>query len=122
MADRPAPELTLDLANDRKSMRLALNSDGKIDAGVILNAEQYDQIIAAMMAIRAQMLPEVPTRFPVASATHGMEGTHYHFGYDPHSEQVILSLRNSGLGWISFRFEPDKFQALLDEARRVWGV
>jgi len=45
MADRPAPELTLDLANDRKSMRLALNS------------------------------------------------------YDPHSEQVILSLRNSGLGW-----------------------
>jgi len=68
MADRPAPELTLDLADDRKSMRLALNS------------------------------------------------------YDPHSEQVILSLRNSGLGWISFRFEPDKFQALLDEARRVWGV
>jgi hypothetical protein len=51
-----------------------------------------------------------------------MEGTHYHFGYDPVTEQVILSLRNAGLGWMSFRFVPDKFQDLLNEARKVWGV
>jgi len=51
-----------------------------------------------------------------------MEGTHYHFGYDPVTEQIILSLRNAGLGWMSFRFEPDKFQDLLNEARKTWGV
>jgi hypothetical protein len=122
MADDDAPQLTLDLAKDRTSMRLALTSKGKIDAGVILNAKQYDAIIAAMMAIRAEMVPEVPKDFPVDSPTHGMHGTHYHFGYDPVGKQIILSLRNSGIGWISFRFEPDKFQDMLDEQRQMWGL
>jgi len=89
---------------------------------VILNAEQYDAIIAAMMTIRAQMVPEVPTDFPIDSPTHGMHGTHYHFGYDPDGKQIVLSIRNSGVGWISFRFEPDKFQDMLDEARQMWGL
>jgi hypothetical protein len=122
MADDDAPQLTLDLAKDRKSMRLALTSKGKIDAGVILNAEQYDAIIAAMMAMRANMLPEVPVDFPMDRPTHGMTGTHYHFGYDPEGKQIVLSLRNSGVGWISFRFEPDKFQDMLDEQRTMWGL
>ena len=122
MADQDAPELTLDLAKDKKSMRLAMISKGKIDAGVIVNAKQYDAIIAAMMAIRAQMVPEVPTDFPIDSPTHGMHGTHYHFGYDPEGKQIVLSIRNSGVGWISFRFEPDKFQDMLDEARQMWGL
>jgi len=122
MADDDAPQLTLDLAKDRKSMRLALTSKGRIDAEVILNAEQYDAIIAAMMAIRAKMVPEVPTSYPIGSPTHGMTGTHYHFGYDPEGRQIVLSIRNSGVGWISFRFEPDKFQDMLDEARGMWGL
>jgi hypothetical protein len=37
-------------------------------------------------------------------------------------KQIILSIRNSGVGWISFRFEPDKFQDMLDEQRRMWDL
>ena len=117
MADDDVPQLTLDLANSKTSMRLAFVSKGKVDAGVVMNASQFDNVMAAMIELRAQMEPPVPTTFPIDKPSHGIQGTHYHFGFDPASQQIKLSIRNSGLGWMSFAFDADKFQILLDQAK-----
>ncbi len=117
MTDQSGPQLKLILDDDKKTMKFAISNDGVLRSGIVLSAAQLDQLIAGMAQLRAQMEPEVPIKFPEESPTHGAVGTHYHFGTDNYSGELILSLRNPGLGWMSFRLNVTLLERMLGVAR-----
>ncbi len=117
MTDQSGPRLELIPAEDGKSMRFAISNDGVLRAGITMSARQLDNLIMGMAQIRGQMEPEVPVKFPADAPTHGAQGTHYHYATDPFSGELILSLRNPGLGWLSFRLNATLLERMLDATR-----
>lgn len=110
-------QLALVLENDFKSMHIRLGKDRKLLAGIQLDAEQLDGTIAALIEIRSKMQPFVPTNFADAPASRQVKGTHFDFGIDEGSKELILSLRDAGLGWLSLRFTARLLERMLKVAR-----
>ncbi len=117
MADQTGPQLTMTLASDHKTMNLVIADQGKVRAGIVLSAEQLDQIIAGLVRLRGEMKPEVPTEFPERAPPPLLRGTHYHFALEAQSGRLTFSLRNPGLGWLSFRFDGPILERMLGLAR-----
>jgi hypothetical protein len=124
----PGPQLALMLEPDLKSMHLRIGKDGKLMAGIVLSAEHLEGLIGNLTQIRERMLP-APLSQPTAlepavakSATQEpapsepapiafspdiareIKGTHYDFGITDKGQQLIFSVRDEALGWLSFRF------------------
>jgi hypothetical protein len=133
------PQLAMVLENDRKSMHLRIGKDGKLLAGLVLSADQVDGLLSGLAQVRGRMLPELlfkpapaqsapvepaeqaapepaPTEFSAAVA-HQIKGTHYDFGIDENTQQLIFSVRDQGLGWLSFRFGVRLLERMLKVAR-----
>ena len=109
-------QLSLTLEPELRLMHLTINKDGKLMAGMVLSAEQMDNAIAGMMQVRSRMLPERPTQFS-AGAAHEIKGTHYDFGIDGNSQELVFSLRDQALGWLSLRFGARLLERMLKVAR-----
>jgi hypothetical protein len=112
------PQLALMLEPDLKSMHLRIGRDGKLMAGIVLGADHLDGLIGNLTQIRERMLPTPPARPVVpeppappepapaefsADIAREIKGTHYDFGISD-SGQLIFSVRDEALGWLSFRF------------------
>jgi hypothetical protein len=121
------------LEPDRRSMHLRIGKDGKLMAGIVLSAEQVDGLMNGLAQVRDRMLPEppakpapvqstpaepepVPTEFSAALAQE-VKGTHYDFGIDANAHQLIFSVRDQTLGWLSFRFGARLLERMLKVAR-----
>lgn len=142
-AGQAGPQLAMVLENDRKSMHLRIGKDGKLLAGLVLSADQVDGLLSGLAQVRGHMLPELlfkpeqgqsapveqavppteqaapepaPTEFSAAVA-HQIKGTHYDFGIDENTHQLIFSVRDQGLGWLSFRFGVRLLERMLKVAR-----
>jgi len=124
------PQLALMLEPDLKSMHLRIGKDGKLMAGIVLSAEHLEGLIGNLTQIRARMLPPPPAPLaapePVSTSTQSapaqpepaepaptefssdiareIKGTHYDFGLGDKGQQLIFSVRDESLGWLSFRF------------------
>jgi hypothetical protein len=115
------PQLALMLEPDLKSMHLRIGQDAKLMAGIVLSADNLDGLLENLMQIRDRMLPAPPARpappaagqlSPVEPAptefspdlAREIKGTHYDFGISGNGQQLIFSVRDEGLGWLSFRF------------------
>ncbi len=120
MADPSAPQLNLLLANDRQTMHLTINGDGKLLAGIVLTADQLDRTIVALTALRGNMVPEFPTKLEGTEA-RAIKGTHFDFGIDETSKELIFSLRDRDLGWLSQRFGARLLERMLGIARSLEG-
>jgi len=57
-----------------------------------------------------------PTEFSAALAQQ-IKGTHYDFGIDQNTQQLIFSVRDQTLGWLSFRFGVRLLERMLKVAR-----
>jgi hypothetical protein len=126
MADQPGPDLfgpqlNLILENDRKQVHLAITGDGKLHAGIVMTAEQLDHTMAGLAQIRSRMLPEVPTELAPGLARE-IKGTHYDFGIDQAAQELIFSLRDPVLGWLSLRFGAKLLERMLKIARSTGKV
>jgi len=121
------PQLALMLEPDMKSMHLRIGQDGKLLAGIVLNTENLDGLVASLAQVRERMLPAppvqavpaqpapvqaepsppeprpAPTEFSPDIARE-IKGTHYDFGVSDNGQQLIFSVRDESLGWLSFRF------------------
>jgi hypothetical protein len=141
MPEQSGPQLSLVLENDRKAMHVAIMRDGKVLSGVVLTAEQVDAAIVGIADVRSRMLPAPSTQpAPVQSAAveqmppeptppepaptefspglvREIKGTHYDFGIDENTQQLIFSARDQGLGWLSFRFGVRLLERMLKVAR-----
>jgi len=144
--DQLGPQLGMVLENDRKTMHLRIGQDGKLVAGIVLSAEQVEALMNGLAQVRDRMLPEPPPRptqvqaDPVQSApvelvppepapaepapsefsaaiAQQIKGTHYDFGIDENTRQLIFSVRDQSLGWLSFRFGVRLLERMLKVAR-----
>jgi hypothetical protein len=97
-------------------MHLTINGDGKLLAGIVLTADQLDRTIAALTALRGNMVPEFPTKLEGTEA-RAIKGTHFDFGIDETSKELIFSLRDKDLGWLSQRFGVHLLERMLGIAR-----
>jgi len=120
------PQLALMLEPDLKSMHLRIGRDGKLMAGIVLGAEHLEGLIGNLTQIRERMLPApaakaaapepaaapeaepaspgpAPTEFS-SDIAREIKGTHYDFGLSDNGQQLIFSVRDETLGWLSFRF------------------
>jgi hypothetical protein len=117
MADHPEPQLNLLLDDDKQTMHLTINGDGKLLAGIVLTAEQLDQMIAGLLSIRGDMAPEFPTTLGADDQIRGIKGTHFDFGVDEATRELVFSVRDPGLGWLSQRFGVSLLERMLKVAR-----
>jgi hypothetical protein len=143
-AGQAGPQLAMVLENDRKSMHLRIGKDGKLLAGLVLSADQVEGLMAGLAQVRERMLPELPPKPAPAGPTpveraapqpaeqvapepaptefstdiaHPIKGTHYDFGIDENTRQLVFSVRDQGLGWLSFRFGVRLLERMLKVAR-----
>jgi hypothetical protein len=119
MADHPEPQLNLLLDDDKQTMHLTINGDGKLLAGIVLTAEQLDQTIAGLLSIRGDMVPEFPTTLSEGEQVRAIKGTHFDFGVDAASRELVFSFRDKGLGWLSQRFGVRLLERMLKIARSL---
>jgi len=135
MPEQSGPQLSLVLEPDRKQMHVAIMRDGKVLSGVVLTAEQVDAAIVGIADVRSRMLPppqkpesvltapaEPPPPEPApiefsADVAHPIKGTHYDFGIDDKTQQLVFSVRDQGMGWLSFRFGVRLLERMLKVAR-----
>ena len=117
------PQLALVLEPDRKSVHLRIGQDGKLMAGIVLNTENLEGLMENLVQIRERMLP-APSIKPLPASTPAVlpeapesvstefspglareiKGTHYDFAISDNGQQLIFSVRDQGMGWLSFRF------------------
>jgi hypothetical protein len=126
-AGQTGPQLALMLEPDLKSMHLRIGRDGKLMAGIVLSADQLEGLIGNLTQIRERMRPvaaraTAPEATPVQPASAEPEpaqsappafspgiareirGMQYDFGISDNGQQLIFSVRDEALGWLSFRF------------------
>lgn len=94
--------LNLQISPDSATILISVLRPKHKPAGVILTAEQLDNVMAGLADIRSKMTPEVPQSFLPDKPTHRHSATKYIFGLDPFSEQFLLSFRSPGFGWLTF--------------------
>jgi len=137
------PQLAMVLENDRKTVHLRIGKDGKLMAGIVLGADQVEALINGLAQVRDRMLPEPPpkaaaveaepvqaapvevppppeTAAPIevsAAVAQQIKGTHYDFGIDENTHQLVFSVRDQSLGWLSFRFGVRLLERMLKVAR-----
>ena len=121
MADHGEPQLSLLLADDKETMHLTVNGDGKLLAGIVLSADQLDQVIAGLLTMRAHMNPPFPTKLGDGGEARPIKGTHFDFGVDDASRELIFSLRDPELGWLSQRFGVRLLERMLGIAQSLEG-
>ena len=100
--------LSCEYNTDSSRVSLTLTSEGAEN----LSARQIDSLMAELAAVRVQMVPQVPAKFPVGQPTHRHESTNYHFGFDPFLQKPILSLRSPGFGWLSFALPAQEIERI----------
>jgi hypothetical protein len=117
MADHSEPQLNLLLADDKETMHLTVNGDGKLLAGIVLSAGQLDQVIAGLLTMRAHMTPPFPAKLGDCGEARSIKGTHFDFSVGEASRELIFSLRDPELGWLSQRFGVRLLERMLSVAR-----
>jgi hypothetical protein len=86
-----------------------------------MTAEQIDQLIAEIAAVRIQMIPEVAQSFPQGKPTHRHDGTRYFFGIDPFSKLLHLSFRSPAFGWLTFAIPEEEFERMYRQLQESKG-
>jgi hypothetical protein len=117
MTEQTGPQLVLALEDDQKHMHVRINSGDKLRAGIVFSAAELDHVIASLVQLRQQMQPAIPTQFADASALREIKGTHFDFGIDTDTGELIFSLRDAGLGWLTQRFDARLLERMLKIAR-----
>jgi hypothetical protein len=90
------------------------NENDDLIVGATLDASTLDKVIAGLAEIRSKMTP-VPEHFPADLPTHTTTNCRYAVGLELRSGETLVSFRNIGLGWLSFRMP----QAHLEEIARL---
>ncbi len=121
MADGSRPELALLLEENRRQMHITINDDGRLKTGMVLTADQLDGTIAALCRIRSQMLPEIPVNYSPDLPVHEVKGTHFNFDVNVESGELVFTLRDASLGWLSQRFSARLLERMLKIAQSAVG-
>jgi hypothetical protein len=120
VADESGPSLNVRIDEGGRTMQFGIIKDGQLAAGIQVTAEELDRIIGGLAQIRSQMSPPVPeTLFPERTTNYA-EATHYDVILNPAApDEVILSLRNPGLGWLSFGIPLGRIEEIAHQGREV---
>ena len=113
MADPLAPQINLVLDPNKAALHLAISNEGQIRAAIVLNADQLEATIAGLTQLRSQMTPPYPTKLEDGTAVREIKGTKFDFGVDADTREMIFSLQDKTLGWLSFRFGAHLLERML---------
>jgi hypothetical protein len=122
------PQLALMLEPDLKSMHLRIGRDGKLMAGIVFSADQLDGLISNLVQTRERMPHAPPVKQALAEAApaeagptefspgiaHEIKGVRYDFAISDSGQQLIFSVRDESLGWLSFRFDAPLLERMLN--------
>jgi hypothetical protein len=113
MADQPEPRLSLILDAGKEVMHLTIHSGEKMLGGIILSAVQLEEAIAGLTRLRSQMTPPLPSSLADGTPVREIKGAAYDFGVDNKTRELIFSLQDKTLGWLSFRFGSQLLERML---------
>jgi len=100
--------IEIDLNDDKTIARV------NVADPVRLTTEDVDALIVRLAAIRSEMTPSIPVQFQQdQTRAHLHRVDHYSAAADPETKDLLLVLRNPGLGWLLFAVP----QAL---AEQIW--
>lgn len=119
MADDSGPTLNVRIDEGGRTMQFGIINDGQLAAGIQVTAEELDRIIGGLVQIRSQMTPPVPETFSPEKSAHYTEATHYEVALNPTADDLILSLRNPGLGWLSFVMPIGRLEEIARHSREA---
>jgi hypothetical protein len=117
MTNQTAPQFGIAIEDDKRHMHVQILDGSTLKAGIVFNAPELDTVIASLIEIRAQMQPAVPETVSEAPTPRHVKGTHFDFGIDGGSRELIFSLRDPGLGWLSLNFGARLLERMLKIAR-----
>ena len=121
MTNQTAPQFGIAIEDDRHHIHVQILDGSKLKAGIVFNSAELDTVIASLIDIRAQMQPAVPEKVSEAPTPRHIKGTHFDFGIDGGSRELIFSLRDPGLGWLSLNFGARLLERMLKIARSAQG-
>ena len=122
MTSQTAPQLGVAIEDDKRLMHVQILDGGKLKTGIVFNAVELDVVIARLIDVRAQMQPIVSEAVSEAPPPRNIKGTHFDFGIDGGSRELIFSLRDPGLGWLSLKFGTRLLERMLKIARSAARV
>jgi hypothetical protein len=117
MAGDTDANLKLIMEPGNRLMHITINDGNKLKAGMVLDARQLDGTIGALIALRGQMEPSFPPSISTGTDRRTITGTHYDFAVDESSGELVFSLRDAGLGWLSLQFGARLLERMLRIAR-----
>ncbi len=97
---------------DKSRVKIDILEDGTAKASIVATAPQLDALIAALVGIRARILPEVAHEAPGVAALRGPLDPRYATYDIPVLPGRMLAVRHSGLGWLSFIFPEKEAQSI----------
>lgn len=121
MADQPEPRLSLILDPGKEVMHLTIHSGETMLGGIVLSAVQIEEAIAGLTRLRGQMTPPMPNSLADGTPVRALKGAAYDFGVDDKTRELIFSLQDKSLGWLSVRFGVRLLERMLGVARSFEG-
>ena len=104
MTDQSAAQIGLILDPNLADMHLTIKKGEKVMAGIVLSADQLDDTIAGLIQVRNRMVPAFPSKLENGTPVRDIKGLHYDFQLDAEKQELIFSVEDKTLSWLSFRF------------------
>ncbi len=122
MTNQTAPQFGIAIEDDKRHMHVQILDGSKLKGGIVFNSAELDTVIASLIDVRAQMHPAVPEKVSEAPTPRNIKGTHFDFRIDGGSRELVFSLRDPGLGWLSLKFGARLLDRMLKIARSAARV